>query len=159
MSKSTGSGASTPKPPQYPLLFFAAPVVAGLVIHFVWDVRFLPAEVALISGIVVLIAGAAFGMWAVWTMFREGERPEPSHPTNKIVTTGPFRFSRNPIYVSFVVVATGLGLGLSSIPVLAGVATGFAALALWVVPAEERYLSARFGDEYQEYCKRVRRWV
>ena len=159
MSKPTGRDDSSPKPPPYPVLFFGTPVVAGLVIHFVWDVRFLPAEVALISGIVVLIAGAALGMWAVWTMFREGERPEPSHPTNKIVSTGPFRFSRNPIYVAFIVTATGLGLGLSSIPVLAGVAAGVAALALWVVPAEERYLLAKFGDEYQQYCKRVRRWV
>jgi protein-S-isoprenylcysteine O-methyltransferase Ste14 len=159
MPRSSDNRVPTPNIPTYPFLIFGAPVLIGLVIHFMWGVDFLPPAAALISGLILLTAGAALGMWSVWTMLSQGEHPEPSRPTEKLLINGPFRFSRNPSYLALLISAIGLGLGLSSIPILISVPAGFALLALWVVPAEERYLAALFGDEYREYQRRVRRWV
>lgn len=145
--------------PTYPFVLFGAPVVAGIIVHFFWSPAFLPDTIALSFGIALFTAGTALGLWAVWTMVSQGEHPEPSHGTHKVLANGPFRFSRNPSYVALVVTSLGLGIGLNSIPVLVSIPFGFAILALWVVPAEERYLGALFGDAYAEYYARVRRWL
>ena len=151
--------APTPDLPTYPFVTFSVPVVAGVVIHFLWNFELMPMPVAVSTGLPVFVAGTALGLWSVQTMFRHGEHPEPSRPTTQLIKDGPFRFSRNPSYVGLIVTATGLGLLLASVPVLASVSIGFAILALWVVPAEEKYLASLFGDGYRSYCARVRRWV
>lgn len=145
--------------PTYPFVLFGAPVIVGVVLHFLWSPEFLPEAVAIGVGIALLAIGSILGLLSVWTMVSQGEHPEPSHGTNRILSNGPFKFSRNPSYVALVLTALGLGIGLNSIPILASVPLGFAVLALWVVPAEERYLTALFGDEYASYRNSVRRWI
>lgn len=145
--------------PTYPFLMFGAPVIAGIVAHFFWSPEFLPGAVAISIGIALIVIGSVLGLWSVWTMFRQGEHPEPSHPTKKIIDNGPFGFSRNPSYVALVITALGLGIGLNSIPILISIPFGTAVLALWVVPAEEKYLRQLFGGEYETYCANVRRWL
>lgn len=145
--------------PTYPFVLFGIPVVIGLIVHFFWDSAFLPDGVAIGIGAPVFALGVVLGLWSVYTMVSQGEHPEPGRGTNQIIANGPFRFSRNPSYVALVLTATGLGIGINSIPVLVGVPVGFAVLALWVVPAEERYLSALLKDPYAAYCAKVRRWI
>lgn len=138
---------------------FGVPVAIGLIVHFAWDSSFLPDGIAIGVGAPLFALGVLLALWSVWTMMRHGEHPEPGRGTKTIVDSGPFRFSRNPIYVAFVMAAIGLGIGINSIPVLVSVPVGFAVLALWVVPAEERYLAAVLKDEYAAYRSRVRRWI
>lgn len=145
--------------PTYPFVLFGIPVLIGIVIHFFWESAFLPGGVAMAIGVPLFALGVFVGLWAVYTMVSQGEHPEPGRGTNKIISTGPFRFSRNPSYVALVLTATGLGFGMNSIPVLAGVPLGFAILAAWVVPAEERYLSALLKADYEAYRSKVRRWI
>lgn len=145
--------------PTYPFVLFGIPVVIGLVVHFLWDSSFLPLGIAIGVGAPIFTTGVVLGLWSVWTMISQGEHPEPGRGTNRIITNGPFRFSRNPSYLALVLTATGFGVGINSIPVLVGVPIGFAVLALWVVPAEERYLCAVLKREYEIYCARVRRWL
>ena len=131
----------------------------GLAVHFFWDYSPLPTGAALGAGVPLLTAGILLGLWSIWTMVSQGEHPEPGRGTNTIVSNGPFRYSRNPSYVALVLTAVGFGLALNSVAVLAGVPIGFAILAFWVVPAEERYLSAVLKDDYAAYLARVRRWL
>lgn len=145
--------------PTYPFVLFGIPVVIGLIVHFFWDSSFLPDGVAIGIGAPLFALGVVLGLWSIYTMVSQGEHPEPGRGTNQIIANGPFRFSRNPSYVALVLTATGLGLGINSIPVLIGVPIGFAVLALWVVPAEERYLSAVLKADYSAYCAKVRRWI
>ena len=111
------------------------------------------------TGLPLLVAGVVLGLWSIWTMVSQGEHPEPGRGTKTIISNGPFRFSRNPSYVALVLSAAGFGLALNSAPVLAGVPIGFAVLAFWVVPAEERFLLAVLKDDYTAYLARVRRWI
>ncbi len=145
--------------PTYPFVLFGIPVVVGIVVHLFWDPSFLPGRVAIGIGIPLFALGVVLGLWSVYTMVSQGEHPEPGRGTNRIIANGPFRFSRNPSYVALVVTALGLGIGINSISVLISVPFGFAILALWVVPAEERYLSALLKDDYAAYSTKVRRWL
>ena len=145
--------------PTYPFVLFGIPVLVGVVIHFIVDTSFLPKGLAYGIGAPLLAAGVILGLWSVYTMVSQGEHPEPGRGTNKIIENGPFRYSRNPSYVALVVSSIGFGIGLNSIPILAAIPVGFTVLALWVVPAEERYLSQILAGEYKAYRARVRRWL
>ena len=145
--------------PTYPFVLFGIPVLVGLAVHIFWDISFLSTGVAMATGLPLLVAGVVLGLWSIWTMVSQGEHPEPGRGTKTIISNGPFRFSRNPSYVALVLSAAGFGLALNSAPVLAGVPIGFAVLAFWVVPAEERFLLAVLKDDYTAYLARVRRWI
>jgi len=99
------------------------------------------------------------GGWAVRTM-RAGETPlDPAKPTARIVTAGPFGLSRNPIYVSFLLIVSGVAALMNSRwPVLL-LPTAMTVLQKGVIEREERYLDAKFGDDYRAYKTRVRRWL
>lgn len=149
---------NTPKyavpPPVPPVAALALIVILNLLL----PVPFLPRAMSLAVGIPLLVLGLGFWAWGISGLLRRGESPDPRKATTQLVTGGPFRFSRNPIY-------TGGGVGLLGLALLLNTATGAAvvvALALVahnLTLAEERYLEAKFGDEWREYRSRVRRWI
>ena len=110
-------------------------------------------------GAVLGTAGVALVLWAGTIFTRVGTAIHPLARSSFLVRSGPFRFSRNPIYLGMVLILTGAALALGSatpwliIPVFIG------ALARQVIAGEERKLTAEFGAEYLEYCTRVRRWL
>jgi protein-S-isoprenylcysteine O-methyltransferase Ste14 len=106
----------------------------------------------------LLVLGVGLWAWGVTGLLRRGESPDPRKPTTQLVAGGPFRFSRNPIYTGGTVGLLGLALLLDT---AAGVAVvvALAVVAHNLTLAEERYLEAKFGDQWREYCSRVRRWV
>jgi protein-S-isoprenylcysteine O-methyltransferase Ste14 len=151
------SNADTPKyvvpPPLPPIVALVLIVVLDLVA----PVEFLPQAVSLAVGIPLLVAGAGLWAWGFATMVRGGENPT-TPATSGLVTTGPYRFSRNPIY------AFGI-TGILGLAVLLDTASGVAVVAV-LLPvayiltlAEERYLEEKFGDQWRDYCSRVRRWI
>ena len=111
------------------------------------------------TGAVFGTAGVALVLWAGTIFARVGTAIHPLARSSFLVRSGPFRFSRNPIYLGMVLILTGAALALGSatpwliIPVFIG------ALARQVIAGEERKLTAEFGAEYMEYCTRVRRWL
>lgn len=138
------------------------PPIVALVLIVILDrmvpVPFLPRGVSLAVGVPLLVLGVGLWAWGVSGLVRRGESPDPRKATGQLVSSGPYRFSRNPIY-------TGGTVGLLGLALLLDTATGVAvvlALALVVYKltlAEERYLDARFGDEWRQYHSRVRRWI
>ncbi len=97
--------------------------------------------------------------WAVRTMKRGGTSPDAAlHPT-ALVTRGPFRFSRNPIYVGFLLIYAGGGLLLNSLWIVLLAAVVVAGLTQAIIVRDEHLLEKRFGDEYRSYRARVRRWL
>jgi protein-S-isoprenylcysteine O-methyltransferase Ste14 len=106
------------------------------------------------GGGALLLAG-----WAVLALRRARTPVEPWKATRTIVSSGPYRWSRNPIYVAFLGVQLAWGWGRGDAwPVLLLPLT--VALLSWgVIRREERYLAARFGAPYEAYRQRVRRWL
>lgn len=90
-------------------------------------------------------------------MSKSGTTPGALSPPAALVTTGPFGFSRNPIYVSFVLIYTGVGLLINSLWIILSVPV--VGLTWGVIIRDERYLEGIFGDKYLNYRARVRRWL
>ena len=156
--------ADVPDRPRYPIPapgVELAPIVALaliVILSLVARVSFLPLGVSLGVGIPLLVAGLGLFGWAQASLLRGGENPAPHRSTARLVTGGAFRVSRNPIY-------TGGTIGLFGLAVLLDTATGLGVVVLLgllahsAALAEERYLEAKFGDEYREYRSRVRRGI
>ena len=141
-----------------PIVYLGA-IGLGALLHFFWPVQLLAASVAVpIGGMLVLIAVALF-ITSVRT-FREAGTPVPGNrPTTTIVRTGPYRFSRNPVYLAFTMFHLGLAVWVNSLGLLLALLPALALMALVVIPREERYLEARFPSEYLPYKDAVRRWL
>jgi len=83
----------------------------------------------------------------------------PGGSTTVLLQAGPFRLSRNPLYLGLVALDVGLSLLVPSFWALVLVPVGVAALFWGAIRPEERYLSAKIGVDYEDYCARVRRWL
>lgn len=110
-------------------------------------------------GAALIFAALATDIWAMKTLHDSSTTVLPHRASSHLVTKGPFQYSRNPIYVANMLLLTGIGLVtangwfLIAAP-LDGVLTHFLA-----VRREENHLHALFGFKYEDYCRRVRRWI
>ena len=140
-----------------PAIYLIA-ILVGVVLHFVWPIRFVPNLARPVGGLIVIFAAALF-IWSIRT-FRSAGTPVPGNqPTSTIVKVGPYRLSRNPIYLAFSLFQTGIALGVNDAWILISLLPAIAIISFVVIPREERYLEARFGAEYATYKASVRRWL
>lgn len=105
--------------------------------------------------------GAASAGWGVAAFRRAQTTMSPTAPERvaALVTTGIYRWTRNPMYAGLVLAAAGWALGLGNAAAFVGVPALAAYLQRFQIRPEERVLAARFGADYAAYCARVRRWV
>jgi protein-S-isoprenylcysteine O-methyltransferase Ste14 len=140
-----------------PAIYLMA-IVVGLVLHFVWPIPF-AAGLAIPFGALIVVFAAALFIWSIRT-FRSAGTPVPGNrPTTVIVTAGPYRFSRNPIYLGFTLFQAGVALGMNDAWILVTLLPAIAVMSFVVIPREEHYLDARFAGEYARYKASVRRWL
>ena len=144
-----------------PPLIYVPPLAAGLLLHFLWEPwRFFPEWwTGHAIGWPLIVAGVLLSAWAIRTMFRASEHPDPYKPTTAIVATGPYALSRNPIYVSFNLVYVGVAFVVNTVWPIVFLPVGIALLYYGVIAREESYLERVFGDGYRQYRARVRRWL
>jgi protein-S-isoprenylcysteine O-methyltransferase Ste14 len=142
-----------------PPLVYLGSIALGVIFHLVRPVSLLPRSVSpRLGGPAVLLAIGLF-LFAVRT-FRAAGTPVPGNrPTTTIVRTGPYRFSRNPIYLAFSLLQLGIALWVNSLWLVLTLLAAVAVMSLVVIPREERYLEARFPSEYSPYKASVRRWL
>jgi protein-S-isoprenylcysteine O-methyltransferase Ste14 len=117
-----------------------------------WPLRWLPAAGCFAAAL--LLAGAA-----ALTMTRAKTAILPHHTTTALVTSGPFRHTRNPLYVSLGLLLAGVAFAANSLALLLVIVPWVVVMRLGVIGREERYLEGKFGDDYRAYCRRVRRWL
>ena len=110
-------------------------------------------------GAAALAVGLAIGFSAVREFRSHREHPSPYKPTNAIVDSGIYGVSRNPIYLSFFVIVLAVAFFVNSWWVVIAIVPLFLLLRFGVIAAEERYLSNKFGAPYDDYRRRVRRWI
>lgn len=112
-------------------------------------------------GVVLMLGGVLIEVIAVATFFRLKTTVNPMKPdaAAKLVTTGLFSFTRNPMYLSLLGVLIGWSIFLGNVAALALPALFVWYLTVFQIKPEEAALTQKFGDEYLDYCKRVRRWI
>ena len=140
-----------------PLVYLGA-IILGLLLHFAWPVLLVPRMLsAPLGGTAVLVAVALF-LCAV-RAFRTAGTPVPGNrPSTRIVRTGPYRWSRNPIYLAFSLLQLGIAFWVNSLWLLVTLIPAVALMSFVVIPREERYLETRFPSDYLPYKASVRRW-
>ena len=111
------------------------------------------------AGGALLLLGAALPASGATLFRRRGTSVVPVRPTTALVTGGPYRLTRNPMYVGFALVHAGLALRRRSTWALLMLGPVLAVVDRIVIRREERYLERTFGEEYRSYARRVRRWL
>lgn len=148
-----------PRSRLFPPLIMIVAVLLGIGVQALLPLSFVSRPVGHWAGGVLMAGALALGGWAVWTFRRAGTTPDPRGEVSAFVMAGPFRFSRNPMYVANVVfqIAAALLLDNAWIVLLAPVT--WLLLDRIVIAGEERYLAAKYGATYDAYRAQVRRWL
>jgi protein-S-isoprenylcysteine O-methyltransferase Ste14 len=142
-----------------PPFLFATAIAAGIVLHIAWPWPLMPRAVRWPIGAILSIAGVALFVAAIRAFNAAGTPVPGNRSTTAIVRSGPYRFSRNPIYVAFALIHLGVAASFGSWWLLATLAASLGVIATRIVPCEERYLEARFGSIYRAYKSSVPRWL
>jgi protein-S-isoprenylcysteine O-methyltransferase Ste14 len=140
---------------------FGVPFLIGIALHF-----FVPfsapqgilRQALLLVGIVLILIGLGWIVLARREFARYGQPTDPGHPTSKVVRTGVFAVSRNPLYFGGVLLFSGIALVVNILWSLAALLVSMIICHYILILPEEKYLAAKFGQEYQEYTASVRRW-
>jgi protein-S-isoprenylcysteine O-methyltransferase Ste14 len=166
MPEQDARNSSRPRHPGVPFpppFLFVAGFLVGLALER-WGWRIPIAADGLralfvVTGWLGVIAGLFLAGWGLLVFFRARTAIIPSHPASRLVTSGPYRFSRNPMYVGLSAQYLGLALLFNVAWPLLLFPVVILALVRLVIRREERYLADAFGDEYVLYGQRVRRWL
>jgi protein-S-isoprenylcysteine O-methyltransferase Ste14 len=144
----------------WPPVALGVPLFAGLVLtSAAGDPASIDSPAARWVGWALLIAFVLWNGWTLWVMASRGTGILPGGATSVILQSGPFGVSRNPLYVGLVALDVAIALLVPSFWALVFVPLGVVALEWGAVRPEERYLSEKFGPEYDDYRARVRRWL
>ena len=142
-----------------PPLIFAAALLLGWLLGLVVPVPALPAAIAPWVGLVLVIAGMAIAIAALWAFRHARTAVDPYRPSTALVRSGPFARSRNPIYIALILLSLGLALLANVLWCVLLLPPAVAVLRRGVIAREEAYLERRFGDDYRDYRATTRRWL
>jgi protein-S-isoprenylcysteine O-methyltransferase Ste14 len=160
MPDTTAVAADHPGVIAMPPLLYLGGFLAAVVAQWLVPLRIVPrTAVAVALGLALAAVAIAAARWGRRTMTAAGTNVRPTRPATTIVTAGPFRYSRNPLYVALTLLYVGLTTAVNTwwgmvllVPLLATMHFG-------VVLREERYLDRKFGDSYRAYRSTVRRYI
>ena len=146
-------------PPGVPLLT----ILLGVALNRLWpiDVGFtIPTpERYWIGGAIVVAAFFGLGIWSIVLFRRSGQNPNPWKATPQIVGRGPYRLTRNPMYLQMMIECVGIAVILMNVWIVILVPLGGWLLQRFAILPEEAYLEQKFGEAYLSYKRRVRRWL
>ena len=147
------------------LIQLKPPHVAGILIAVSVGLHFLVPKSSrgslscLTCSAVAFLLGFGGMIWAWWLFRRAGTPIRPTAQAVSLVTSGPFRLSRNPMYLGIVVMLLGIALLVGSWPMLIAPLGFFVFMSQVFIPFEEQRLRQVFGESYDSYTRRVRRWI
>jgi protein-S-isoprenylcysteine O-methyltransferase Ste14 len=141
---------------------FILTYLIGLALHFIFPFKILYGAdlfIVKIVGVVLFAIGAFFAAWSLMIFHKASTTTTPGEISKKMVTFGPYRLSRNPMYVSLILAYLGEAGFLVQIWPVIVLPFMLYYLNYVVIPLEEDLLKKEFGEEYERYCKQVRRWL
>ena len=135
-------------------------VAAGFALNWLAPLPILPADPpAGLIGAMVFVIALGLVIWSIITITRAGSNVPTNRPTTTIVESGPYRFTRNPIYLGMFLGLTGLAIAFDTLWLLIVLVPFALVIRYGVVAREEAYLERQFGNVYRDYRSRVRRWL
>ncbi len=143
----------------HPPILLAVSIALAFAARWALPLGFLPTLLSATTGPLIVAASFAVFFGSARAMRKGGGSLPTSEPTDTIVRSGPYRFSRNPIYLSMLALQAGLGIWVNSGWFFICALVSFVLLTWGVVSREEHYLERKFGAEYLKYKARTRRWL
>jgi protein-S-isoprenylcysteine O-methyltransferase Ste14 len=142
-----------------PPTYFCVSAAAMIAVHFLLPIRKIVPAPYNFGGIVLILLGCAVNVWADRLFKRAKTVVEPFERSSSLITSGPYRFSRHPMYVGMIAALAGLAALLGTLAPALVVPAFAAVIRLRFIPAEEKAMAQTFGQAYEQYRKRVRRWL
>ena len=150
-----GPGIRIPPP-----MFYLAALAMGIALEYLlWPIPVLGAPSRYVIASILIVVSAAIMPPVLIRFRRAGTSFDVRKAASSLITDGPYRFSRNPTYVSLTMLYLGIGILINNGWVLILVIPVFLVVDLWVIRGEERHLEAKFGEQYLRYKGTVRRWL
>jgi protein-S-isoprenylcysteine O-methyltransferase Ste14 len=159
MSQDENFNADNPGVIAPPPLIYAGALLAGLLANRRYRIPFLPRRVARKLGLSMVVGGLAVGFLGEREMRRAETNVNPYKPATSVVTGGPFRFTRNPLYLSMTLIYGGIACIANALPAALLLPIILRLMRTGVIEREERYLERKFGDEYVKYKVGTPRWI
>lgn len=141
-----------------PVIFLAA-IVAGGVLQYLWPVALAAPWPARALGALLILGALALSAWGIVTLKRAGTTVNPHRPATALVQSGPYRYTRNPLYLALALGQLGLAFVLAWGWILILWPLAIMVVNQGVIVREERYLEKTFGEAYRTYRRHVRRWL
>lgn len=141
---------------------FGVPFLISLALHFVFPLPLtqgIPRQVLIAVGIVLFLIGIGLIVFARREFARYHQPTDPGQPTSRVMKTGVFSISRNPLYLGGALLFFGIALTMNMVWALVALLASMIACHYILIVPEEKYLAAKFGEEYKEYTATVRRWL
>lgn len=142
-----------------PPVYLLAAISVMVALHYGLPVVVFRTPVLAWLGAATMLAGVALAAWGAATFRRAGTPVRLFEEATTLVTTGPFRWTRNPMYLGMMLVLGGTGIALGSLTPFLVLPAFFAIVRAWFIRHEEAAMRERFGAAFAEYCGRVRRWI
>ena len=142
-----------------PSLIYGGALAAGLLSKPLFPAGFLPRGISRVFGLPLVGGGVLLFLSSLRTMRRAGTEVRPGRPATSLVVEGPYRFTRNPIYLGLTLLYAGITALANSLPSALLLPLILVVMRRGVIDREERYLERTFGEEYLQYKTRVRRWL
>lgn len=143
----------------FPPILFGTALTLGLLAHWAWPLHFFAPGPARVLGVVLFALSIGLVSWAERVMHGAGTNVRPDQPTLVIVTTGPFRYSRNPLYIASSGILVSIALFFNAVAPIIALVPALLVIRYGVIGREEAYLEKKFGTAYLAYKARVRRWI
>ena len=142
-----------------PPVIYLGPLIFGLLLNRRLPIPFLPRRMARSLGWSLLGGGVLLIGWFEWVMRQARTPANPYKPVSHMVTQGPFRYTRNPAYLSMTMIYTGIASLANALWAILLLPVALLMVQRGVIEREERYLERKFGEEYLRYKAQVRRWI
>lgn len=145
-----------------PPFYYLLGLIVGFVIQYFYPVYLARPghrQIMYTLGAIWIVLGLVLFIWALLTFRRAGTSPIPHIPTTALTGNGPYRLTRNPMYLAMALFSVGVSLTANALWPLLSVPVAMVLIDRLVIRKEEHYLDAKFGDAYRQYRSRVRRWL
>jgi protein-S-isoprenylcysteine O-methyltransferase Ste14 len=143
-----------------PPLLYLGSIALGVMLNWFWTLGFAGGSVLrIVLGVALVCTGVA-ASWSAFSVFkRMGQDPNPRTSTPEVTREGPYRFTRNPMYIGLSLIQSGVGVALGNVWILILLVPTIIVMHYGVILREEEYLERKFGEEYLRFKSSVRRWV
>jgi len=143
----------------FPPTHFYTYLIISVLLHYVFPVKQIINKPFIYAGIIFIIIGIMFNILADKIFKKQKTTVKPDQKPTSLIVHGPFRISRNPMYLGMTLFLIGAGIYLGSITSFIGVILFIAAMEFYFIPDEERMMKEAFGEDFENYKRKVRRWI